>query len=190
MNEILQRRRALMGTQKSGPRLPAEYQEVEYLTSADNTANRYVSTQIATNDVASVKLAFAKESGRPTIIVCNYDGSGLNTPFGSLENTAGYGFSCSPRVDRYSLCDKTDFTFSKTNTASVTGSLCLMGWKLGSNVAKGKLYSVSLFDADNVKLGDFVPCYRKADTAIGLYDIVKNRFCQQTGGIGKGPDVT
>lgn len=183
---LMQRRRALLAAQKTS-RLPAEYQEVEYLTSVDNRANRYINTQIATENVKTVQMAYAKESAREALVVCNHDGSGLNAPFGALNNTPGYGFSCSPLVAQSSLCSKTDFTFTKTGAG--TGNVCLMGWKTSVYVAKGKLYSASLYDANNVILGDFVPCYRKADTAIGLYDTKNERFCQQTGGIGKGPDV-
>lgn len=185
---LIERRRALLAAgKKGGGRIPAEYQEVEYLTSADNWGNRYINTQIATENVETIQMAFAKESARQTIVVCNHDGSRLNTPFGSLTNTSGYGFSCSPLVGQSDLCSKTDFTFTKTRTG--TGHLCLMGWGTSHYVAKGKLYSASLYDANNVILGDFIPCYRKADTAIGLYDTVNQRFCQQTGGIEKGPDV-
>lgn len=183
---LMERRRALMMEKKTS-RLPAEYQEVEYLTSKDNKTNSYINTQIATENVETIQMAFAKESARNTIVVCNHDGSALNMPFGSLDNYSGYGFLCSPLVERSNLCSKTDFMFTKTRTG--TGHLCLMGWKASGFVAKGKLYSASLYDANNVILGDFIPCYRKADTAIGLYDTVNQRFCQKTGDIGKGADV-
>lgn len=175
-----------MGARQTS-RLPSEYQKVEYLTSEDGKADRYINTQIATENVEYITMAFEKESKRSAIVICNHDGSGLNSPWGSLDNYRGYGFSCSPIVAQSELCSKKDFTFTKISVG--TGNLYLMGWKNAGYVAKGKLFSAALFDSDSVKLGEFVPCYRKADNAIGLYDIVNDRFCQQTGGIGKGPDV-
>lgn len=186
MTELMQRRRALM-MEKRTSRLPAEYQEVEYLTSTDNKANRYVNTQIATENVKTIKMAFEKKSTRSAIVICIHDESGLNTPFGSLDNYSGYGFSCSPLVSVTGLCDKMNFTFTKTRVG--TGQISLMGWKTSNLVAKGRLYYASLYDASNEILGNFIPCYRKADSVIGLYDTVNQRFCQQTGGIEKGPDV-
>lgn len=187
---LMQRRRALMGAvQKGRGRLPAEYQEVEYLTSASGGANRYVNTQVDMSGVNSIVMLYSKESAKHGIIVATYSGGELTTPFGEITNTVGgRGWTCSPTIAPSVLVDKATLTFTRTKTEA--GTVALMGWSGGSYVPKGKLYSATFYDSSNATVGDFVPCYRKADTAIGLYDTVNQRFCQQTGGIGKGPDVT
>lgn len=186
MTELMRRRRALLGAQKIS-RLPAEYQEVEYLTSEDNKANRYVNTQVDVNSVDSVVMLYSKESTRSGIIIATYSG-GLTLPFGEMaNNVGGRGWECSPQIARSTLVDKTALTFARTKTGE--GTVALMGWSGSNYVPKGKLYSSTFYDSNGAKVGDFIPCYRKADTAIGLYDTVNQRFCQQTGGIGKGADV-
>lgn len=186
---LMQRRRALMEVKKGGGRLPAEYQEVEYLTSASGEDNRYVNTQVDMSGVNSIVMLYSKESARHGVIVAAYSGGGLTTPFGEMTNTVGgSGWACSPTIAQSVLVDKATLTFTRTKTGA--GTVALMGWSGGSYVPKGKLYSATFYDSSNATVGDFVPCYRKADTAIGLYDTVNQRFCQQTGGIGKGPDVT
>ena len=55
----------------------------------------------------------------------------------------------------------------------------------------GKLYSFTMTAADGTPLRDFVPCYRKADGVIGLYDTIGGVFYenQGTGVFAKGADV-
>ena len=59
-----------------------------------------------------------------------------------------------------------------------------------SNIHQGmKVHSLKLWDED-ILIRDFVPCYRKADNAIGLYDKVNNRFYTNLGNneFIKGPN--
>ena len=53
-----------------------------------------------------------------------------------------------------------------------------------------KLYSTTIYDDDKL-LSDFVPCYRKSDGVIGLYDRVENKFYTNsgTGTFQKGQDI-
>jgi hypothetical protein len=170
-------------------RLPAEYQEVEYLTSSDATANQYVNTQIDVMSANIVVMRYSKESGRTGILVATYSEGNLTIPFGAMAHgVAGSGWTCSPEIEQATLVDKANLTFTRIATGE--GTIALMGWKGRTYVPKGSLYSATIYDANDAKIADLVPCYRKVDTAIGLYDTVNQRFCQQTGGIGKGPDVT
>lgn len=55
----------------------------------------------------------------------------------------------------------------------------------------GNFYSFKMTDAAGVPLRDFVPCYRKADGVIGVYDLVSGAFFENsgTGSFTKGADV-
>jgi hypothetical protein len=46
---------------------------------------------------------------------------------------------------------------------------------------RGKCYWCVIKDTSGNVIGDFVPCYRKSDGEIGLYNIVTNTFCTKTG---------
>ena len=57
------------------------------------------------------------------------------------------------------------------------------------NYGNMKMYGATVWDNGTVS-GYFVPCYRKSDNAIGLYDIVNNKFHVGAGsGLTKGGDV-
>jgi hypothetical protein len=61
----------------------------------------------------------------------------------------------------------------------------------GNRRYKGKLYSFAMTAADGIPIRNFVPCYRKADDVIGLYDTVGGVFYTNsgTGAFTKGADV-
>ena len=73
----------------------------------------------------------------------------------------------------------------RTTTRSETTNLT-------SRIA-GRLYNLKLWDKSNNNelIRDFIPCYRKSDGEIGLYDIVNNVFYTNdgTGVFLKGGDV-
>ena len=52
--------------------------------------------------------------------------------------------------------------------------------KPGHNHKGMDLYSLKMYD-DNVLIGNFIPCYRKSDNVIGLYDMVTNTFHTNSG---------
>ena len=54
-----------------------------------------------------------------------------------------------------------------------------------------QLYELKMWK-DDVLVRNFIPCYRKSDNVIGLYDLVNNVFYlnQGTGTFIKGEDIT
>ena len=55
----------------------------------------------------------------------------------------------------------------------------------------GRCYYSTIKDTSDNLLGEFIPCYRKSDGEIGLYNLVTNTFCAKTGSgiLTKGADV-
>ncbi len=75
------------------------------------------------------------------------------------------------------------------------GIILLFAMGNGSNVYSGSIKASILYSAkitvDGVLERDFVPCYRKSDDEIGMYDLVNDIFYtnQGTGTFTKGPEV-
>lgn len=57
--------------------------------------------------------------------------------------------------------------------------------------ASAKLYKLDIYDENWVHIYDLVPCYRKSDNVIWMYDLVNNQFYTNswTGTFSKGNDV-
>lgn len=54
----------------------------------------------------------------------------------------------------------------------------------------GKVWSVKMYNLDGTLFAEFVPCYRKVDMVVGLYDRVSGYFYKNNfGNMGVGPDV-
>ena len=84
-----------------------------------------------------------------------------------------------------------DNTLIKTlSTSSFTSTINLYVFALNESIVSStnietrnctaKLYELKIYD-DNILIRDFVPCYRKSDNEIGLYDLVNNVFYTNAG---------
>lgn len=54
-----------------------------------------------------------------------------------------------------------------------------------------KLYGIKIYNASSMLIGNFIPCYRKSDNVIGMYDLVGNKFYtnQGSGAFTKGANI-
>jgi len=80
-----------------------------------------------------------------------------------------------------------------TNTIQTDLELYLFGQNRNNtavDMSVGKIYYLKFYD-NSTLIADFVPCYRKSDNEIGLYDVIRKKFYTNSGtGIFiKGNDV-
>lgn len=192
------------------PRLPNEYQEVEYI---ESTGTQYIDTGVAPTNKTNIKLDIEFISGEsnswiPLIaertrltnsyqamlgiwinsntkeIALNY----ADTDTAGITGTNGSGRHVySNTKNKFYL----DNTLIKTlSTSSFTSTLNLYVFALNelndgsTNIetrnCTAKLYELKIYD-DNILIRDFIPCYRKLDNEIGLYDLVNNQFYTNQG---------
>ena len=79
-------------------------------------------------------------------------------------------------------------------TTISSNPLFIFGANLGGTAGRmvaSTLKEFTVWDGNNKMIGDFVPCYRKSDNEIGLYDTVQHRFLTNagTGAFTKGGNV-
>lgn len=181
-----------MGIATKSHRLPAEFQEVQWIGRTDNQPG----------------------------IACNFDDLGPLTMTIVVEHDAGIGqaasfvgrLAWSSTVNDYFVFFDSDTTIatigdnigiisaSESNNQHTvvldihvperTGRFNLFKVHNGINSFIGKIYSV-LLERDGSIMADLVSCYRKADGKIGMYDIVSNTFFTNvgTGTFTKGGNV-
>lgn len=181
-----------MSIKKTASRLPAEFQEVRWIGRTDN---------------------------RPEI-ACRFGDLGPLTMTIVVEHDAGIGRSASfvgrlawsSSVNDYFVYFDSDTTIatlgdnvaiisaSESNNQHTvvldihvpteTGRFSLFRVHASAKSFIGKIYSV-LLEKDSTIVADLVPCYRKSDGEIGLFDIVSEQFFVNTGTgeFTKGADV-
>jgi hypothetical protein len=222
---LMQRRSALMAAGKKS-RLPAEYQEVEWIGCS---GDQYIQTNyiIGTPTTILCKTGFMTQNAgtvdRPIVWIRNLDkATNPQTTYkfpniynGKIE-IAGYGIN---NTNAFSAQDDekiemefdyhdgnqiirrngaSDLTYSNAKPTQASTKPIRIFWSdkyntsSESNQSKfsGRLYYF-YFRQDNVEVFDMIPCYRKSDGEIGMYDIVSNTFFTNagTGTFTKGGNV-
>ena len=204
-------RRALMArVQSGGGRLPAEYQEVEYL---NGIGGQYLITDINAYDISKIII-----KSMPT----NHDGFLLSTTYGTNYKGINYYIDAADRYWYY-YGPKTKLTQGAYNQISVAvfdvrfengiaissvatidgistpefffnqipiDALICLGSANGRYGFPGRIYE-SIFYRNAITVGDFVPCYRKSDNKPGMYNTATSTFIVNsgTGDYGVGPDI-
>lgn len=199
-----------------GVRLPAEYQEVEYL---EGTGTQYIDTNIVLQNekdiyIISDFLICDNASGNNCIMGIQAGAtSGMKFPnwcSGNIE-IRGYGISTNSAatlainnrarmIFDYKdgsqivlLNNETLINSSNSWTSGREEPLCIFATSMTGGtaawMAKARIYGVTvrLQNAEYI----FVPCYRKSDDEPGMYDLVSKTFYtnQGTGEFLVGPDV-
>ena len=182
--------------------LPVGYQQVEYI---ESTGTQYIDTGINTNTTTSryeTKINPSLVSGTIGIFgtrdyssatpssmnVFIIDGAfrldwlnGSNTTGVRISSNTEYAIS----ITR-GLATINNVNYKSGDTTSIDGSYTFYIGSfnnVGSVYSKGfsgKIYYSKLYN-NNILVFDGVPCYRKSDNEIGMYDLVSNTFFTNAG---------
>lgn len=192
MTDLMNRRRALMGIKKTASRLPVEYQEVKWIGRDNNQP--------------SLSFDFGNIGSFTMTIVIEHDaGIGRSASFvgrlawSSLVNDYYVYFDSDTTIatlgDNVAIISASESNNQHTvaidiHPPSSSGKFNLFKIHASTNAFMGKIYSI-LLEKDGTTLADLVPCYRKSDGEIGLFDIVSEQFFVNTGTgeFTKGADV-
>jgi len=180
-------------------RLPDEYQEVEYI---ESTGFSWLETSIdiKKNDVVNSELIFQNTSSYNNNVWFAGDGrpkDGIQHEYG-LWSQGGY---LDGDKTKYEYGE--DRRFSKTKACfldRIYNSNVTLFWRVfgrygydmtvETNCPPCKIWYNS-FTINGNKVLEFIPCYRKSDGEIGMYDTISQTFYtnQGTGEFLKGDDV-
>lgn len=180
------------------PRLPAEYQEVEWVSGVGTTLDIPITESADWSLDIESDMEFLPGSSRTLVGM----GTGSGCYFGkSADGKVEMGGSvyvtgATPtarnKIGYYVIPGK-GYTKIGSTSASRTGSIHGTTWSpLGLSGYTGngvKLYHLIIV-TDGFITNDLIPCYRKSDTKIGLYDLVQSSFFAMSGGtVAKGGNV-
>jgi len=179
--------------------LPDEYQQVEYI---ESTGTQYIDTGVIPNKHTQIEV-IADYTNTPAGKAACIIGSriaGAKDTMGILKLGAGttrfdYGTSLS---DIGTVTGKSIYKFNK-NKAYVNGVLkkeisaydfnstynltmfsMNTAGKQDNYATNGKIYACKIWEADII-VRDFVPCYRKSDSELGMYDLIEDKFYTNKG---------
>lgn len=184
------------------PALPQEYQEVEYIVFEGND---YISVPQDNSFYPFCELGLKAEPDDPSVYqaVCGYRVSttaNLDWNFGYTSEGLRWYMRASLPVQGYidvsnNVVQAGAIIPMSNNLSTIRSAFYIGNYYTASGSSanipfSGKLfYMYALKNVLNVWQCYFVPCYRKADNVIGLYDVVNSTFLtSQNGLLGKGPN--
>lgn len=194
--------------------LPATHQAVEYIQSnGSQVINTGYDIQDGTIKVVATVQADAAISGSGIFVVSAWD-IAAGAYVGQMTETGrnwGLGASASFILQNVSALNANEITMTfATDKCTLAGggssvsrnksgstseqTLKLFGLISNgspSNGLSGKMYDVKIYNSGNTLVSHLVPCYRKIDGKIGMYDTIKQTFLTNigTGNFTKGGDV-
>ena len=198
-----------------GPILPHEYQEVEYL---EFTGTQYINTNIltkqtlkvvsefSTTSVSKVMFGARKDSSNDSLIfgyffITNQSFSAAYVGFGGRTSSQGHNLFILDGQKHKIILSDSEYTIDNINQAIGTRgtfvnfyNIYLGTWNNADipdyRYYVGNVYSFKIYDNNSLIL-NLIPCYRKSDNEIGMYDTVNKVFYtnQGTGTFLKGNNV-
>lgn len=206
MNKAMLLKQYLSYHKKSSSRLPSAYQEVEYI---ESTGTQYIDSGLSINNPLSFKAEFKwRKTSTSTADQC-LAGARYSTNYSigyKGANCYNHGLELAPEFSsNVSFNDNIDYisvfeggnsvtkytqngtTYTSSNPYNQFNTygynITLFAMNQGGNVQWffiGRLYHYR-FTINGTKVRDFIPCYRKSDNEVGLYDIVNNQFYTNQG---------
>ena len=179
-----------------GITLPSEYQRVEYI---ESSGTQYIDTGVTIGNTIN------------TIIDYNYTSIdsnerylyGYDSPyvFGMMKGTgrffsnggSTFNIDTERHIAELGLVVKIDGVTKATRVSvpTTTENYFIFSGNPNKYFILARVYNLQIFDNNNL-VRYFIPCYRKSDSVIGMYDIVNGVFYtnQGSGTFLKGKDVT
>lgn len=171
---------------KPASNLPNEYQEVEYIyTTAYCAAHIPTTTSLMPGDKGYISASMTTSHSADQAF-CGLKGSGeiyiTNGKFAHWQYTA----LVSPAKD--SPCEwNTKYNIEFDITSNINNLFLMAYDEVNKYGMIGRMYSAR-FTRSGVDIYNFVPCYRKADGKIGMYDTVNNVFAEGVGELFLGSE--
>lgn len=181
-------------------RLPNEYQEVEYI---ESSGTQYIDTGFIPNQDSSIEMVVkfndltinetlycSRQSTSSSSLTCFKVASALRVDYATTKQTLS-GFTLDATTKYVFYANKNQFyingelkhTFTSATTTTPDTWALMVARNNGasySNYGKYKLYSCRIWD-NGTLIRNFVPCYRKSDNVVGLFDLVNNVFYTNAG---------
>lgn len=179
------------------PVLPAEYQKVEWIGHSQNNKSYILITypNYKTINLGQIVIEMSIPNGNaanPIVFGGGYADGTCTTPHFDLNGAVGNN-TCVPKLSEVSdKTQKTSYVLApKTATQHSTTDYgyTALGWDGNSFTTSLRAYSILVYDQSDNVLFDGVPCYRKSDNVIGLFDTVNQAFFPVRGTWTKGVDM-
>lgn len=178
--------------------IPDEYQEIEYI---EATGTQYIDTGVSMNGDYTLYADGFMTPGKLGVLISGYHDTNnrQGVLFYTVSNKYGYywfgkGYTENKNLTSIgiNLNQRFQFTQDKNGITLIQGNLSSSDTYIGNSTTHaqniylfetaaktedcfGTLYRAKIMNGSEV-IRDFLPCYRKSDDEVGMYDIVNGVF--------------
>lgn len=201
MNKFWLKKQYLMHNTKKKSRLPNDFQEVEYI---QGTGTQCIDTGLIPTKANQFELDFSLQEKVNSRLYGMFGGyafglNGPNTFWGcGSDLRLGDIFTLNERyilkqdtrtnqatlnIETYNGVNIGNWSQQYSSMSTDVNVFILdmkVAWATIFAPAKAKVYACKIHNGDSL-VRDFIPCYRKSDNEVGLYDIVNNQFYTNQG---------
>lgn len=192
MNKAMLLKQYMFNNKKKSGRLPSAYQEVEYI---ESTGTQIIDTLYKPNQNTKLIMDCYAGVDEPISVVDSgwtINSFGISSAYFLFGNGNYYPYSSVTFPERHlfelskdgGYVDGVKKVSVPSTSFSCDYSLTILGnhrnGEYSPNGKVEKIYSYKLYD-NGTKVRDFIPCYRKSDNEVGLYDIVNDQFYTNQG---------
>lgn len=219
MNYLQKKKMAMMNSVASGGRLPSEYQECEYIESNGQQyidsgiklqfeygfdVKFYTKSNVGGTQYGCI-FGGRNSTGDRDYQLTSYDnyihtgsvrwGGAEAGPSGAQPYIVQYTIQeCSLHNGVFTDCNGNTKILTKTHIECPVNAYLFGLNNDGRFIQSGsgcRIYYLKIYDDTDSLIRDFIPCYRKSDNEIGMYDTVNDTFYtnQGSGTFTKGGDV-
>lgn len=188
MNYLQKKKQALLNYVQSGGRLPSEYQEVDYLESEQSGYQYFEIRNSATNgDKVYIKvqhLGGTNEGG--------FFGINIFSELYFKNNQILHWNEILLDNPPHTTVVGNDIVELQAHYSSGTNSIeRLFTYRTDRYKFYGRIWYCRITDINDTPIRDLVPCYRKSDNEVGMYDLISDTFFtnQGTGQFTYGSEV-
>lgn len=192
MTYLQKKKQALLNyVQSGGGRLPSEYQEVEWI-GTQGQGKEYLILQQTANipqyDTFQIGVELNSGTNEQGFMGVNVQAEAY---FSGNKFLVWSGFTSSQSGMAIQPLTKYDFEWYANRVLNYTQPTLLFAYDINRFHFNGKIYYFKWLDSNNELKLDLIPCYRKADNEIGMYDTVTQTFFTNSGSgtFTKGNDV-
>lgn len=215
----MRRRLLLRNESGGGGGFPSEYQQVEWISTDASLGNAFINTAYTPHLGDDVYLKFSPASnaqmcpcsaGTGTyqfIAIIQGNGQSYIRAFSNSADGYAFGYGANSELEIHfyldngtyktlfkNISDGTQHTYTNTTIAELDGSainLYLFRRRNNKSIYRGKIFAFWAKDNNGNFIANYVPCYRKSDGVIGMYDTVSRSFftSANSGTFTKGADV-
>lgn len=188
MNSHAVRRRALIAARKSTRQLPSEYQQAEWIGKgldgdepADASSCSLTGLHLKKDDLVYIEARNTAEASKDRILLGAYANFSIDQ---FVHGGTFHPWNCT-LVSSVLTVERDSATIRLNKDASDN---LILGAYAGSYKYLGKYYYISVI-RNGVTAAELVPCYRKEDGQIGLYNTLGKQFFYCVGAWEKGDDL-